>query len=77
MKALFGGILVAVGLLIAGASGLCSLAVLATVAGGGGAGLLEMLFLVGMIGGVPFAVGLGLFSWGRSLLRRAREEERD
>ena len=71
MKSLFGGILLAAGILIAGVSGLCSLVIL-------GMGVTEPSGLVGMlptillVGGIPFAVGLGLFFLGRSMLRSAR-----
>ncbi len=68
MKMLFGGILLAVGLLIAGASGLCSLAVLFS----GGGSDWSMLPLVGVVGGIPFAVGAGLVFAGQLLIRKAR-----
>ena len=74
MKALFGGILLAVGILVAGVSGLCSLAVLVM---GAGLGDSEGLFLILLIGGVPFLIGLGLLFAGRSLLRSARQERED
>jgi hypothetical protein len=73
MKALFGGILLAVGILVAGVTGLCSLAVLVMGGQGGGDGL----FLVLLIGGVPFLIGLGLIFAGRALLRSARQVQRD
>ena len=71
MKQLFGGILVAVGILIAGASGLCSLAVLF---GSGAMTGLSMLPLVFVIGGLPLALGVLIALGGRSLIRQAREE---
>lgn len=76
MKSLFGGILLAVGILVAGVSGLCSLVFLVTGLGDSG-GFEGMLPLILLIGGVPFLVGLGLFFAGRSLLRSARRERED
>jgi hypothetical protein len=72
MKEVLGGILLAVGILIAGASGLCSLAVL--IGGGFGGESLSMLPLVLMIGGIPFAAGAGIAFGGRALIRGARAE---
>ena len=67
MKELLGGILVAIGILIAGASGLCSLAVLV---GFGGA---NMLPAVALIGSVPFLLGAALALTGRRILRQVRD----
>jgi hypothetical protein len=74
MKQLFGGILIAVGILIAGVSGLCSLAVLF---GNGEMTGFSMLPLVLVIGGLPIVLGVLIAVGGRSLIRRAREENRD
>jgi len=71
MKEIFGGILMAVGILIAGGSGLCSLMVLL---GGGYGPDLSMLPLVALIGGIPFAVGAGIAYGGYALIRSARRE---
>jgi len=71
MKTVFGGILMAVGILIAGASGLCSLYVIGMGALGGGEGL-GMIPLVLMIGGIPCAAGVGLILGGRALIRSER-----
>lgn len=77
MKMLFGGILLAVGILIAGASGICSLTVL--FGGGfGGSGFddfLSMLPLVALFGGPPLAAGIGIAFGGRALIRSARADE--
>lgn len=73
MKRLLGGILLAAGILIAGASGLCSLFVL--VGAGGLSGSLSFLPLVLLIGGIPFALGVALIFGGRALIRQAREEQ--
>jgi hypothetical protein len=73
MKTLFGGILLAIGILIAGASGLCSLAVLFSSGGELGSGL-GLWPLVLVIGGIPFAVGAGMGCGGWALIRQARRE---
>jgi len=77
MKRLFGGILLAVGILIAGASGICSLTVL--FGGGfGGSGFddfFSMLPLVALFGGPPLAAGIGIAFGGRALIRSARRDE--
>jgi hypothetical protein len=72
MRVLFGSILLAIGILIAGASGLCSLVFLVSMMSsrGGGIGALPLVLLVG---GIPFAIGAGLFLAGRSLIRGGRD----
>lgn len=69
MKSVFGGILIAVGLLIAGGSGLCSLAVLF---GGGYEPDFSIFPLVLLIGGIPLAAGVGMIFGGRALIRSER-----
>jgi len=73
MKSLFGGILLAAGILIAGVSGLCSLVIL-----GMGltepSGIVDVLPIVLLVGGIPFLIGLGLFFLGRSMIRAARPD---
>jgi len=76
MKSLFGGILLAVGILVAGVSGLCSLGML-VMGLGERSGALDFLPMVLLIGGIPFLIGLGLFFAGRSLLRAARAEQQE
>jgi hypothetical protein len=71
MKRLFGGILLAVGVLIAGASGLCSLSVLFSSGEFSGFGMWP---IVAVVGGVPFAIGAGIAFGGRALLRADRRE---
>ena len=71
MKSVFGSILMAVGILIAGASGLCSLILL------GGAGSNDFGEALGIVlawAGIPFGIGLALFFGGRALVRRARAD---
>jgi hypothetical protein len=68
MRGLFAGLLLGVGILIMTCSGLCSLVVVFM-------GLSEamrdpsIIMLPLVVGGVPFAIGFGLFWWGRWLLR--------
>ena len=76
MKRLFGGILLAAGILIGGASGLCTLIFLGMGLSEGVDGYtLGMLPIVLMVGGIPFAIGVGLFFGGRALLKSAREDD--
>jgi hypothetical protein len=69
VKQLFGGLLLAAGILIMTGSGLCSIAVIvmgaSEVAKEPSALLMPLLF-----GGIPFAAGFGLFKWGQWVLRR-------
>lgn len=78
MKSVFGGLLMAAGILIAGLSGLCTLTVAGASLFDGGSGsgeVLSMIVAAGIFGGVPFLIGLGLFFAGRALIRSAREPE--
>lgn len=72
MKMLMGGILLAVGILIMGTSGLCSAVFLISAFGQSGSG--ELLPLVLLFGGLPFAAGVGLLLGGRALIRSAKED---
>jgi hypothetical protein len=72
----FGGLLMAIGILIATLSGLCSvwfLVMSLAPTGGGEFSGMGMLPLIALIGGVPFVTGLGLFFGGRAMVRAARE----
>lgn len=73
MTRLFGGLLLAAGILVMTTSGLCSLFVVI-----GGFGMVfqdpTVILLPVIIGGVPFVTGYGLYRWGRSLLRRGDGE---
>lgn len=73
MKSLLGGLLLGVGILVAGASGLCSLVML-VMSLSEPSGLVDVLPMVLLFGGIPIAIGLGLFFLGRSLLRSARRD---
>ena len=77
MNRLIGSILLGVGILIAGASGLCSAGFILFALFGvfqQGSGGLVLLPLVLLVGGVPFAIGFGLYKWGQSLIRTADRE---
>lgn len=64
MKKLIGGILLGLGILIGGASGLCTAVALISL------GPAALLF-----GAVPIAIGVGLFFAGRNLVRTSAPEE--
>ncbi len=72
MRRLAGGILLAVGLLVATGSGLCSLAIIFSggLASGDGGPLL-------LISGIPFLTGLGMVLGGLRLLRSDRPPSDD
>jgi len=74
MNQLFGGLLLGVGILVMTCSGLCSLVVVVM-----GMGMVvqepSVLLLPLLVGGIPFAIGFGMFRWGRWLLRKADDSE--
>jgi hypothetical protein len=72
----FGGLLMALGILIGTLSGLCSawfLVMSLSDSSGGEFTGPSMLPFIAIIGGLPCLSGVGMFFWGRWLLRRARE----
>ena len=71
MKEVLGGILMAVGILIAGASGLCSLTVLFSSGEFAGPSMWPAVLL---IGGIPLAAGAGIAYGGYALIRSGRKE---
>jgi hypothetical protein len=73
MKEVFGGIIMAIGILIAGGSGLCSLVMLFSGDGEFG-NTMEMLPLVLVVGGVPFAIGSAITFGGYMLFRSGRDD---
>jgi hypothetical protein len=78
LKQLWGGILIAVGILIAGASGLCSLNLLFesdTYASASWNQFGSMLLLVLMFGGPPFALGVALVFGGARMSRKTSDEQ--
>jgi hypothetical protein len=70
MKRLFGGLLMAVGILIAGASGLCSLFFLIS-----NLTSISNLGAVLLFGGPPIAAGVGLVFGGRALIRSGQADD--
>ena len=74
MRRLFGGCLAAAGILIAGASGLCSIGLLMNGI------MVDPLGAIGAIlayGGIPFAMGIGLAIAGQRMIRGARDDADD
>ncbi len=71
MKGLLGSILLAIGILIAGATGLCSLLVLGNGSPGAIVSAIPTVLLFAAIAG---AIGAGLIYAGRRLIRLDREE---
>ena len=74
MKQVIGALLLGVGILIAGASGLCSLVVFGSFmaewsADGGMQEFMSAIPALAIVGGIPFASGVGLFVLGRHLLK--------
>jgi hypothetical protein len=70
MIKLFGGLLLGVGILLMTGSGICSLAVLGMgLSQGGSVATASSLGLVLLFGGIPFAMGFGLFRLGLWLLK--------
>jgi hypothetical protein len=70
MKKFFGAILLGLGILIAGLSGLCSMLFLsfASFQGGNNTAIIEV---VALVGGIPFILGIGLIFLGRYLIQSA------
>ena len=68
---ILGALLLAAGILIAGASGLCSLVLLAEP----GSLNSDTLAIVGIVGGIPFLVGVGVAFAGYVVIRSAEPRE--
>jgi len=68
---ILGGILMAMGIIIAALTGLCSSFFLFS------SQVVDFLPLIFVLGLLPCAGGVGLFFWGRSLVRRARERDEE
>lgn len=80
MKGFWGAMLMAAGILIAGLSGLCSgILIISGLIGGEASGpdALGSLMIVLIVGGIPFAIGLGLFFAGRALARSQARDKAD
>lgn len=75
MKSVIGGILLAIGILIAGLSGLCTLVVIGSALVDSGSGEFASMIPAALVfGGVPCAIGVGLFFLGRHLMRTAKKD---
>ena len=70
MKELFGGCLQAVGILIAGLTGLCTLVMLSSINSWRslGSAMVSLAFFA-----IPLLIGIGLIAAGRALVRSGRE----
>jgi hypothetical protein len=66
---LFGAMLMAVGVLIAGLAGLCSASFIVMMIAQPGGGAMSGVPMVLVFGGVPIAIGVGIFVGGRELWR--------
>lgn len=77
MQKVFGGLMLGCGILVAGLSGLCTLLVVGTSLIGAVSNQESMSVIpAGLIaGGIPLAIGLGLFFGGRALIRSAKADE--
>ena len=71
MNKFFGGILLAIGILIAGVSGLCTLVALISSLSDGPMGMIPVALIVG---GIPMLIGGGLIYAGLYFLRQDRDE---
>ena len=77
MQKVFGGLMLGCGILVAGLSGLCTLLVAGTslIDASGPQELMSVLPASLIFGGIPVAIGIGLFFGGRALVRSAKAEE--
>ena len=69
MKVVMGGIMIAIGVLIAGATGLCCFMLIANAGAITGP---QAFLTMGLYAGLPFAAGIGLVIGGVSLIRDGR-----
>ena len=75
MKIFLGGLIIAIGILVAGASGLCSFYMVTTsdtYRTGSTSELLSMLPMIAIFGGLPFLAGVAMVFGGRSIIRDGR-----
>ncbi len=73
MNRFVGALLMGIGVLVAGLSGLCSLLLLSEEPNWSGPAAAESLGIIAMVGGIPFIAGLGLFFAGRYVWRKGDE----
>jgi hypothetical protein len=67
--------MIAFGILVAGASGLCSFLFLSPPGGVSGNATAEMMTTVLVVGGIPFAAGILLIFGGYLLIKRRTGED--
>lgn len=80
MGKMIGAAIMAVGILIGGASGICSLAAIASFVGPGSYGgspsyFVNSFMMVLLFGGIPMMLGVGLYFMGRGIMQRAGDKE--
>ena len=77
MKKLFGSLLLGCGIIFAGLSGLCALIFAGSAMAGSSSSsdLVSILPAALLFGGIPIAIGIGMYFGGRLLLREAKKEE--
>ena len=76
MQNVIGGIMLGCGILIAGLSGLCTLLVVGTsLFDANSGGFVGMIPAALIFGGIPCAIGAGIFFLGRHLMRTARKDD--
>jgi phosphate starvation-inducible membrane PsiE len=69
MRGVIGGILLAIGMLVAGLSGLCSLVFFLTEVTSPYTSTSDLISYLLMFGGIPLAIGLGMLFLGRYLIK--------
>ena len=77
MQKLFGSLLLGCGIIVGGLSGLCTLIVAGSALAGSSSGQEAMSVIPAalLFGGIPIAIGLGMYFGGRALLRAAKEDD--
>jgi hypothetical protein len=71
-RKLWGGIVMAAGLLIACLCGLCSGGALIIAIGSGDSGSFSIIFLIMLVVGIaPMIAGIGIYGWGRKIYQNA------
>lgn len=77
MQKLFGNLLLGCGIIVAGLSGLCTLIVAGSALVGSSSGeeALSVIPASLIFGGIPVAIGIGLFFGGRALVRSAKDDD--
>lgn len=72
MQKIIGAIMIAVGILVAGLSGLCTVMMFVAEPSAENFSA-ESIGIVTIFGGIPFAIGIGLIFLGRYLVKSAGE----